>query len=164
MLGWCAWMKLTWSNHTPSKTRTNAVSRGTPREEAMLPTARRSSPASGRQWSVSRRWERARNKTRPLPEWLLAGFNLQSQSSEQNKKLPFCLLVVSIAHRISHETNVVVVNNQSANNKFFLLLFDWMLTTTTFVTWDILWAMNITVSSTHIQISESQRRRGPTSR
>ena len=39
---------------------------------------------------------------------------------------------LSIAHRISQETNVVV-NNQSANSKIFLLLFDWMLTMTTFV-------------------------------
>ena len=46
-----------------------------------------------------------------------------------------------IAHRISHGTNVVVVDNQSANSKIFLLSFDWMLTTTTFVPWDILWTM-----------------------
>ena len=49
--------------------------------------------------------------------------------------------VVTIAHKISHGTNVVDVNNQSANSKKFLLRFDWMLTTTTFVPWDILWAM-----------------------
>ena len=42
---------------------------------------------------------------------------------------------------MEHGTNVVVVNNQSANSKIFELLFDWMLTTTTFVPWDILWAM-----------------------
>ena len=36
---------------------------------------------------------------------------------------------------------VVDVNSQSANSKNFLLLFDWMLTMTTFVPWDILWAM-----------------------
>ena len=47
---------------------------------------------------------------------------------------------MNIAHRISHGTNVVV-NSQSANSKNFLLLIDWMLTTTTFVPWDILWAM-----------------------
>ena len=46
-----------------------------------------------------------------------------------------------IAHRISQGTNVVVVNNQSANSKKNLLLFDWMLTTTTFIPWDILWTM-----------------------
>ena len=54
---------------------------------------------------------------------------------------------MSIAHRISHGTNVVVVNNQSALSKIYLLLFDWMLTTTTFVPWDILWAM---VVSDHV--------------
>ena len=48
--------------------------------------------------------------------------------------------VMIIAHRISHETNVVV-DNQSANSQNFLLHFHWMLTTTTFVLWDILWAM-----------------------
>ena len=40
--------------------------------------------------------------------------------------------------------NVVVMNNQSANSKIFILLFDWMLrmlTTKTFVPWDILWTM-----------------------
>ena len=53
-------------------------------------------------------------------------------------------LQMSIAHRISHITNVVVVvNNQSANSKNFLLLFDCMLTTTTFVPWDILWGMQM---------------------
>ena len=40
--------------------------------------------------------------------------------------------VISIAHRISHGTNVVVVNNQSANSKKISLPFDWMLATTTF--------------------------------
>ena len=49
--------------------------------------------------------------------------------------------LMNIAHRISHGTNVVFVNNQFANSKIFLLLFDWMLTTTTFLPWDILWAM-----------------------
>ena len=48
--------------------------------------------------------------------------------------------LIIIAHRISHRTNVVVV---SANSNFFLLLFDWMFTTTTFIPWDILWAMLI---------------------
>ena len=46
-----------------------------------------------------------------------------------------------MAHRISHRTNVVVGQNQSENSKILLLLFDWMLTMTTFVPWDILWAM-----------------------
>ena len=45
--------------------------------------------------------------------------------------------------QMEHQTNVVVVNNQSANSKIFLLLFDWMLSTTTFIPWDILWAMLI---------------------
>ena len=53
--------------------------------------------------------------------------------------------VIYIVHRISHGTNVVVVNNQSANSKIFLLPFDWMLTTTTFVPWDILWTMVISL-------------------
>ena len=51
-------------------------------------------------------------------------------------------MVLTIAHKISHGTNVVV-NNQSANSKKDLLLFDWMLTMTTFVPWDILWTMLI---------------------
>lgn len=50
--------------------------------------------------------------------------------------------VIIIAHRISHETIVVVVNNQSANSKEIFLLFDWMLATT-FASWDFLWAMVI---------------------
>ena len=54
--------------------------------------------------------------------------------------------MMSIAHRISHGTNVVVVNNQSANSKIFLLLLDWMRTTTTFVPWDILWTMLISLA------------------
>ena len=59
----------------------------------------------------------------------------------------FKVSTLTIAHKISHRTNVVVVNNQSANSKNFLLLFDWMLTTTTFVLWDILWAMILRVSA-----------------
>ena len=55
----------------------------------------------------------------------------------------FGMRLISIAHRIAHGTNVVVVNNQSANSKKFLLLFDWILITTTFIAWDILWAMLI---------------------
>ena len=49
--------------------------------------------------------------------------------------------VVAIVDRISHGSNVVVVNNQSENRKKFSLPFDWMLTTTTFAPWDILWTM-----------------------
>ena len=55
---------------------------------------------------------------------------------------------ITIAHRISHVTNVVV-KNQSANSKIFLLPFDWMLTTTTFVPWDILWTMVMTENLLH---------------
>ena len=51
------------------------------------------------------------------------------------------MAMIYIVHRISHGSNVVVVNNQSANSKNFSLPFDWMLTTTTFAPWDILWTM-----------------------
>ena len=50
---------------------------------------------------------------------------------------------MTIAHRISHGTNVVVVSIQSNSSKIFLLSVDWLFTTTTFVPWDILWAMLI---------------------
>ena len=54
--------------------------------------------------------------------------------------LTLCIIV----HRISHETNVVVVSIQSNGSKKFLLFADWLFTTTTFVPWDILWAMVMT--------------------
>ena len=53
-------------------------------------------------------------------------------------------------YKISHGTNVVTVNNQPVNSKNFLLPFDWMLTTTTFVLWDILWAMSINDIRKHL--------------
>ena len=46
-----------------------------------------------------------------------------------------------IAHKISHGTNVVVVNIQSNSREKKFLFADWLFTTTTFVPWDILWAM-----------------------
>ena len=49
--------------------------------------------------------------------------------------------VIIIAHKISHGTNVVVVSIQSNGSKKILLFADWLLTTITFVPWDILWAM-----------------------
>ena len=72
---------------------------------------------------------------------LVMEMKLTKREREEEAEEWICILI--IAHRISHGTNVVVVNNQSANSKFFLLLFDWMLTMTTFVPWDILWAMII---------------------
>ena len=48
--------------------------------------------------------------------------------------------VIFIAHRISHGMNVVVVSIQSNSSKKILLFADWLFTTT-FVSWDILWAM-----------------------
>ena len=65
-----------------------------------------------------------------------------------------------IAHKKSHGTNVVVVNNQSAKNKKDLLLFDWMLTTTTFVLWDMAWAMILShvVYLGNIDILSTRRR------
>ena len=47
---------------------------------------------------------------------------------------------MTIVHRISHGTNVVVVSTQSSSSNFFLLFADWLFTTT-FVPWDILWAV-----------------------
>ena len=52
--------------------------------------------------------------------------------------------MVTIAHRISHGMNVVVVSIQLHNSKKILLYTDWLCTTTTFVPWDILWAMMVT--------------------
>ena len=46
--------------------------------------------------------------------------------------------------QIEHGTNVVVVSIQSNSSKKNLLFADWLFTTTTFVPWDILWAMDIT--------------------
>ena len=43
--------------------------------------------------------------------------------------------------QMEHGTNVVVVSIQSNSSKKFLLFADWLFTTTTFVPWDILWAM-----------------------
>ena len=56
---------------------------------------------------------------------------------------PLCheMGVINIAHRISHGMNVVVVSIQSNSSKKILLFADWLFTTTTFVPWDILWAM-----------------------
>ena len=39
--------------------------------------------------------------------------------------------------------NVWAKERISQVGKFFLLLCNWMLTTTTFIPWDILWAMHI---------------------
>ena len=50
---------------------------------------------------------------------------------------------MNIAHRISHGTNVVVVSILSNSSKKILLFADWLFTTTTFVPWDILWAMDM---------------------
>ena len=54
---------------------------------------------------------------------------------------------VSIAHRISHGTNVVVVSIQSNSSEKILLFANWLFTKTTFVPWDILWAMLIWVKT-----------------
>ena len=51
-------------------------------------------------------------------------------------------MVIIIAHRISHKTNVVVVSIQSNSSKKILLFADWLFTTT-FILWDILWALLI---------------------
>ena len=65
---------------------------------------------------------------------------LTKQGEDINQRSP-CNMY--IAHRISHGTNVVVVSLQSNSSEQILLFADWLLTTTTFVSWDILWAMNM---------------------
>ena len=57
---------------------------------------------------------------------------------------------IAIVHRISHGMYVVVVSIQSKSSKFFLLFADWLFTTTTFVPWDILWAMTIAIQFRHV--------------
>ena len=54
--------------------------------------------------------------------------------------------LIIIVHRISHGTNVVVVSIQSNSRKKIVLFADWLFTTTTFVSWDILWTMLITIT------------------
>ena len=51
--------------------------------------------------------------------------------------------LISIAHRISHGTNVVVVSIQSNSSDKILLLADGLFTTTTLVPWDFLWTVLI---------------------
>ena len=56
------------------------------------------------------------------------------------------LKFISIAHRISHVSNVVVVSIQSNSRKKILLFANWLFTSTSFVPRDILWAMNQTLN------------------
>ena len=48
---------------------------------------------------------------------------------------------MTIAHRISHRTNVVVVSIQSNDSRKIFLFADWLFTT--FIPWDILWTVII---------------------
>ena len=67
--------------------------------------------------------------------------------------------LIAIVHRISHRTNVAIVSIQSNSSKFFLLFADWLFTTTTFIPWDILWAMFIAHCGVDVELRPIVRRR-----
>ena len=61
---------------------------------------------------------------------------------------------MSIAYRISHGMIVDVVTIKSNSSKKILLFADWLFTTTTFIQWDILWTMNMSLKGPNPMLTE----------